>query len=360
VRRVKIVGGALTLFFVLAAAATAAGQQPASRVLGTPRLLGDALLPVAVLEGAVENRLPEPSFMQRQLSYRNVQSARIDVKHTLAAMFRARGLAFPPSDVFLRAFKQEQVVELWARSHPDAAYTHLRSYPMCVMPGRLGPKQREGDFQLPEGFYFIEVFNPQSRYNLSLGLDYPNPADRLRGGVEPLGGDIFIHGGCASEGCIPLDDRSMQEVYWLAVEARAAGQRRIPVHIFPTRLSEEGVRWLDRVYAPDPATRAFWTDLRSGFDFFETRRQVPYIAVLEGGRYEFLDAGEAARIRADMIRRLGDAAAAVEGAAPGQAAVGTDHDAGPVKARLLGEPAQARPATGSAPDSTAGGAGPLP
>jgi murein L,D-transpeptidase YafK len=357
VTRVQAAGGALALCITLALAAPAAGQQPAARVLGTPRLLGDAVLPIAVLEGAVEDRRAEPSFMQRQLSYRNVQAARIDAKHTLAALFRSRGLAFPPSDVFLRVFKQEQLVELWARGHPEAAYTHLRTYPMCVMPGRLGPKQREGDFQLPEGFYFIEVFNPQSRYNLSLGLDYPNPADRLRGGTEPLGGDIFIHGGCASEGCIPLDDRSMQEVYWLVVEARAAGQRRIPIHIFPTRLSQEGVRWLDRVYAPDAATRAFWEDLRSGFDFFEKHRRVPYIAVLEGGRYEFLDAGDAARVRSAMARRSDGTAAAPATVAP---AGDTGGDRASVGARLLGEPSPPRREPVAAPASTADGAGPLP
>jgi hypothetical protein len=109
------------------------------------------------------------------------------------------------------------------------------------MAGELGPKRKQGDNQTPEGFYAISYFNPRSDFHLSLHIDYPNRRDRAAGadGVK-LGGDIFIHGGCLSEGCLAITDEGIRELYWLAVEARSVGQRRIPVHIFPARLGDGG------------------------------------------------------------------------------------------------------------------------
>ena len=54
--------------------------------------------------------------------------------------------------IFLRAFKKEKVLELWAKNAENKAYQLLSSYPICVRPGDLGPKRAEGDYQVPEGF----------------------------------------------------------------------------------------------------------------------------------------------------------------------------------------------------------------
>src|SRR6185295_14539267 len=94
----------------------------------------------------------------------------------------------------------------------------------------------------------VTRFNPLSLFHLSLGLDYPNVADRAAG--QPggsLGGDIFIHGGCASVGCIPLGDQAIEEVYVAALDARARGQQSIPVHIFPRRLDVTGLEALQHL-----------------------------------------------------------------------------------------------------------------
>jgi murein L,D-transpeptidase YafK len=256
------------------------------RLLGERRVLGDATQPVTLLRPDGLERHAQPEFLARQLAAPNVFDTRVEVRFALRALFRARGLEYPPRDLFLRVFKQEQLVEVWVRPDLESRYVLLRTYPMCTLPGRLGPKRRQGDFQLPEGFYFINIFNPASRYRLSLGIDYPNASDRLRAGPEPLGGDIFIHGGCATEGCVPLDDHDMRELYLLAVETRAAGQLRIPIHIFPTRMSAEGMRWLQERFAPDPELATFWDDLRAGFAHFEETGEIPVIAVLERGRYQ--------------------------------------------------------------------------
>ena len=70
--------------------------------------------------------------------------------------------------------------------------------------GTMGPKRLQGDYQVPEGFYYINEFNPNSNYHLHLGLNYPNASDKILSDSLRPGGDIYIHGSCVSIGCIPL------------------------------------------------------------------------------------------------------------------------------------------------------------
>jgi murein L,D-transpeptidase YafK len=56
----------------------------------------------------------------------------------------------------------------------------------------LGPKAVEGDLKTPEGLYFIEAKNPQSKYHRS----YPNDIDKrfAKEQGKSAGSDIMIHG----------------------------------------------------------------------------------------------------------------------------------------------------------------------
>ncbi len=94
-----------------------------------------------------------------------------------------------------------------------------------------------GDYQVPEGFYYINEFNPRSLYHLSLGLNYPNASDRMLCDMSQPGGDIYIHGSCVTTGCIPITDGQIEELYVLAAHAKDMGQDFIPVHIFPVNFS---------------------------------------------------------------------------------------------------------------------------
>lgn len=81
--------------------------------------------------------------------------------------------------------------------------------------GTLGPKREEGDGQIPEGVYGVEDLNPNSLFHLSLKVSYPNAFDRemaKREGCGNLGGDIMVHGGSATVGCIPIGDDAIEEV----------------------------------------------------------------------------------------------------------------------------------------------------
>ncbi len=133
--------------------------------------------------------------------------------------FRHVGAAWPVQNLFLRAFKRERVLEVWARGGADRGRVLVWSFPLCAGSGGLGPKRREGDAQIPEGIYRIERFNPWSRFHLSLGLNYPNPQDRARAGADNPGSDIFIHGDCVSIGCLAIEDDPIERLYLVSVLA---------------------------------------------------------------------------------------------------------------------------------------------
>ena len=125
-------------------------------------------------------------------------------------------------------FKNERIVEL-----ESPGWKEPRKYPMTGFSGRLGPKLKEGDCQIPEGVYGIEYLNPNSLFHLSLKVSYPNADDKARAkadGRTDLGGDIMIHGGSATVGCIPVGDDAVEEIFYIA---SAVGIENISVVIAP-------------------------------------------------------------------------------------------------------------------------------
>jgi murein L,D-transpeptidase YafK len=238
----------------------------------------------------VEARAPvlptESGFALAQLRNERVLDARITTRFQIKRMFHEKGIRYPAAEIFVRIFKRERALELWVRSEGSDRFELLKTYPICALAGELGPKRRQGDSQVPEGFYSVDFFNPQSDYHLSLHINYPNQHDRSNGaqGLN-LGGDIYIHGGCNSDGCLAVTDDGIKELYWIAVEARAVGQQRIPVHIFPARLDDRDMTTLKRAFADRPALTAFWESLQPGYAFFEEHRRLPVVVVDAGGKY---------------------------------------------------------------------------
>jgi murein L,D-transpeptidase YafK len=102
----------------------------------------------------------------------------------------------------------------------DQEFLHIKTYTVCATSGLIGPKRMQGDLQIPEGFYYIDRFNPYSNFYLSLGINYPNTSDRILGDKNNLGGDIFIHGDCVTIGCLPITDSEIKELYIFCVEAK--------------------------------------------------------------------------------------------------------------------------------------------
>ncbi len=223
---------------------------------------------------------------QRERSEDRVAAARTARENILRRRFVEAGLAYPPREIFLRAFKHEMELELWAREK-DEPFRKVATFGVTAPSGEPGPKRREGDRQVPEGCYTIDVFNPKSRFHLSLGLDYPNASDRILSDPARPGGEIYIHGGAASIGCLPLGDPAIEEVYLAALDTRQRGQQTIRVHIFPARMSGDGWKaFAKSAVDGKPELRAFWENLQPMHDAFERTRRVPQIAVAADGRYE--------------------------------------------------------------------------
>lgn len=103
----------------------------------------------------------------------------------------------------------------------------VRHYRIALGFAPDGDKVRQGDGRTPEGTFRINRRNGQSRFHLSLGLDYPQADDVKRaraGGYDP-GGDIMIHGQPNSlagkptlrrdwtAGCIALSDAQIEELW---------------------------------------------------------------------------------------------------------------------------------------------------
>ncbi len=154
--------------------------------------------------------------------------------------------------------------------------------------GTTGPKRLQGDYQVPEGFYYINEFNPNSNYHLSLGLNYPNASDRILSDSLRPGGDIFIHGSCVSVGCIPLTDDEIEDVYIITSYAKASGQDFIPVHVFPVKYSvKKSMEYLTQATKNNKTLQKFSSDLREAFDKFEEKKQVPLVMINRKGQYVF-------------------------------------------------------------------------
>ena len=217
----------------------------------------------------------------RGLKEDRVAAARKSKGDVIRQRFTDTGLPYPPREIFLRAFKHEMELELWAREK-DEPFRKVATFAVTAPSGSPGPKRREGDLQVPEGCYTIAVFNPQSRFHLSLGLNYPNASDRILADRARPGGEIFIHGGAVSIGCLPLGDPVIEEVYLAALDTRTRGQGAIPVHIFPARMAGEA--WKNFA-AAKPELRAFWDQLQPIYEAFEKTRLVPSVSVGADGAY---------------------------------------------------------------------------
>lgn len=227
--------------------------------------------------------ITQTSFKQQQLQFSRVRTAYGEKEESLKAELQKQGFTLSELNLFLRAFKMEKQLEVWIKKPADTVFTYFKSYPFCALSGDVGPKRRQGDAQVPEGFYHINRFNPQSNFYLSLGINYPNQSDKILGHSNP-GGDIFIHGSCVTIGCIPITDDKIKELYVLCVESRNNGQEQIPVHIFPMKLTDSNRKLLDKQEV-SLSTKELWDSLKKAYDYFEANKKLPGITINSSGRY---------------------------------------------------------------------------
>jgi murein L,D-transpeptidase YafK len=200
--------------------------------------------------------------------------------------FQHKNLSWPPSSIYIRSFKYDRQLEVWVKDDSLNKFKLFKTYKICMQSGTMGPKRMEGDYQVPEGFYHINEFNPNSNYHLSLGINYPNASDRILSDSLKPGGSIFIHGNCVSTGCIAITDEPIEELYVLASEAKNQGQEFIPVHIFPVRYSNStSLEYLNNNIKDNTYLQHFNKNIREVFDFFEANKELPVILVNRRGEY---------------------------------------------------------------------------
>ena len=204
----------------------------------------------------------------------NLEDAKEETLPRLKRRVAAKGMTFG-KPVFIRVFKQSSELELWIQK--DEEFELFRTYPICEMSGRIGPKIKKGDDQAPEGFYWVNEgwMHPRSSFHLAMNVGYPNKYDQAH-----------IHGECSSSGCFAMTDDYIEEIYLLSEAALIAGQPFFRVQIFPFRMTDanmkrhKGYRWY-----------SFWENLKEGYDFFEAHKRPANAEVLDG-RYVFNDSNE--------------------------------------------------------------------
>lgn len=253
-----------------------------------PRL-APALLTLALLVGA--GAASARSFREGQLGASRVKAARERVGDQLKQMFEDKGVDYPARELLVRSLKRDGELELWAGNEAGGELTLIHTFAICAGSGTWGPKLQQGDLQVPEGFYVVDRYNAWSSFHLSLGVDYPNKADRIRSrahGIERLGGDIFVHGDCVTIGCVPLQDGPIELLYLAALDTRLAfgkDKGALEVHMLPGRLDDEAFKALVEEAAPDAQLLAFWTNLKEGWDAFEAAHKKPRVSIDDNGRY---------------------------------------------------------------------------
>ncbi len=158
-----------------------------------------------------------------------------------------------PKKLTIIGLKNEQLLEVWGEL--NGKQVHIRTYPFTAFSGKLGPKFKEGDRQIPEGIYGIAYLNPNSKFHLSMRVNYPNSFDKKmakKEGRDNLGGDIMIHGSDRTIGCVPIGDDNIEELYFLA---QKVGIENIKVILSPIdfRLTDVKIKtnkhpWMKKLY----------------------------------------------------------------------------------------------------------------
>ena len=225
-----------------------------------------------------------PSFKDSQVKYKRVKTAYEKNWESLQKLLKEKGVDPKNFELMINSFKYEKQLEVWCRSSGTEKYTLIKTIPICASSGGLGPKRKEGDGQVPEGFYEVSWFNPMSDYHLGLKINYPNKSDLIKAKGRP-GGDIMIHGNCVTIGCIPLEDDPIEELYVLCVETKN-NKHNIPVNIYPFKMNEPKYEAWMSPEKIDAERLAFWKTLKDAYSVFTQKQMMPKVSVTKEGNYQ--------------------------------------------------------------------------
>jgi len=229
----------------------------------------------------------QTDFLSEQKRYQRVRTAITEKQTVIERKLNDNNIALNRLNMLIVAYKDDEFLEVYAKNKQETIYKKILSYDICSRSGKLGPKRKQGDGQVPEGFYHIDRFNPSSNFYLSLGVNYPNLADKRKSTASNLGGDIFIHGSCVTIGCLPMTDNYIKEIYLLAVYAKNNGQAKIPVYIFPFQMTDQNMEKYKTKYKNNKELIAFWDNIKTGFNKFIKDKKELSVSIDNNGEYSF-------------------------------------------------------------------------
>ncbi|KQT71561.1 hypothetical protein ASG54_18860 [Aureimonas sp. Leaf460] len=218
------------------------------------------------------------SACQKGADLGDLMGANAPVPAALVADMKTKDMSVK-SPMLVRLFKEESELEVWKQTS-NGEYALLKTYSICAWSGKLGPKKAAGDRQAPEGFYTVTPgqLNPDSQHHLAFNIGYPNKYDQANGAT---GEHLMVHGSCNSSGCYAMDDWQVEELYALARDSFAGGQRSFQIQAMPFRMTP---RNMARHRQSDHY--AFWKMLKEGSDRFELTKKPPVVGACEK-RYVF-------------------------------------------------------------------------
>jgi len=226
------------------------------------------------------------SFREKQMNFTRVREAYGAKEKIVDKMLAGHSISRNTLRIYLRVFKSEKKVELWAKNTTDSVFVLVKEFSICDLSGSDGPKRRSHDLQVPEGFYHISKLNPYSKYYLSMEINYPNASDSIRGVRGRLGNEIYIHGSCISSGCLAMTDDKIKELFVYCIEAYNSGQEEINLTMFPSQLNDANYSRLKSRYGKDRDKTSLWADLKKSYDLFNRTKMQPKVKFLKDGTHE--------------------------------------------------------------------------
>jgi murein L,D-transpeptidase YafK len=227
-------------------------------------------------------------FLSYQKGFKRVVEVFTKREDTLQKEFAKKGLKWPAKYMYIRSFKYDSQMEVWLKNDKAEQYKLFKTYKVCALAGTLGPKRVEGDYQVPEGFYYINEFKPNSNYHLALGLNYPNASDRVLSDSLQPGAQIYVHGSCTTVGCIPITNDQIEEVYTIAAAVHSQGQDFIPIHVFPISFKNKKTKeYLTKFLETRTDYAPLVEKLKYAYYYFELKKNMPIIMIDKKGDYLF-------------------------------------------------------------------------
>jgi len=173
-------------------------------------------------------------------------------RQSLRKKCKDSGISYPPKRLVLIGLKDERKLLVFGGSEQMKL---IGSFLLVSYSGILGPKLKQGDLQIPEGIYRLTGF--QSHNMLALCVNYPNELDKKNATADHrnnLGGDILIHGGSLSTGCLVVSDDDMEQVFVAVYDVGCNNTKLIIAPCDLTALNpainfkKQQPRWLPELY----------------------------------------------------------------------------------------------------------------